>query len=203
MNTTTQPAERGATAASGPESGSPQRSGAWALVPLAAIGGAVSLSLGVYAQLHEPTYQGITTFGFRAVLPMKAWFTTVAFALVIVQIATALRMYDRISVPRSMPTWFPALHRWSGTVAFLFTLPVAYHCLWALGFDGTQLRTLVHGIAGAAFYGVFTTKMLALRSSRIPAASLPTLGGLLAAILTIVWLTSSLWFFTTIGFPGT
>ena len=28
-----------------------------------------------------------------------------------------------------MPRWVPFLHRWSGTAAFVLTLPVAYHCL--------------------------------------------------------------------------
>ncbi|MGI9646379.1 MAG: DUF6529 family protein, partial [Ilumatobacteraceae bacterium] len=48
----------------------------------------------------------------------------------------------------------------------------------------------------------FTTKMLALRSDRIPDKTLPVVGGLLAAIIVAIWWTSSWWFFTTIGFPG-
>ena len=132
----------------------------------------------------------------------QAWFTTGAFALVAVQVFTSLRMWDRVTVPRVMPAWFPALHRWSGTAAFLLTLPVAFHCLWALGFQDTTTRQLVHSVLGCAFYGAFTTKMLALRADRIPSWSLPILGGLLAAVLTGIWLTSSLWFFINIGFPG-
>jgi hypothetical protein len=174
-----------------------------ALLPLVAAGAAVAVAAGTYARVHEPTYQGIETFGFDAVLPMKAWFTTVAAALALVQLATALRMWDRIRMPRRRPSWLGAAHRWSGTLAFLFTLPVAYHCLWARGFDGTSTRTLVHGIAGCAFYGAFTTKMLALRSQRLPGWSLPVLGGVLVSLLTVLWLTSSLWFFTHVGFPGT
>jgi hypothetical protein len=174
-----------------------------ALLPLAAAGAAVAVSAGVYAGIHEPTYQGIETFGFRAVLPMKAWFTTVAFALALVQLLTALRMWDRIRIPRHRPAWLAPVHRWSGTLAFLFTLPVAYHCLWALGFDDTSPRTLVHGITGCAFYGAFTTKLLALRCRRVPAWSLPVLGGTLVALLTTIWLTSSWWFFTHVGLPGT
>jgi hypothetical protein len=177
--------------------------GAAALVPLAAAGAVVALAAGTYARVHEPTYQGITTFGFRAVLPMKAWFTTVAFALVLVQLYSALRMWDRIRIPRRRPAWLATAHRWTGTLAFLFTLPVAYHCLWSLGFDDTTVRTTVHGIAGCAFYGAFTTKMLALRSSRLPGWALPVVGGGLVALLTVLWLSSSLWYFTNVGFPGT
>ena len=87
-------------------------------------------------------------------------------------------------------------------MAFLLTLPVAYHCLWALGFQSFTTRQLVHSILGCAFYGVFTTKMLMLRSARLPGWALPVTGGLLAAVLTGLWLTSSLWFFTNVGFPG-
>lgn len=173
-----------------------------ALVATAVAGGLVSLSIGAYGRIHTPTGQGIVAFGFPAVLPMKAWFTTGAFALVLVQIATALRIYGRLPLPRTMPTWFPSLHRWSGTVAFLLTLPVAYHCLWALGFQSFTTRQLVHSILGCAFYGVFTTKMLMLRNDRLPGWALPAAGGLLAAVLTGLWLTSSLWFFTNVGFPG-
>jgi hypothetical protein len=174
-----------------------------ALVMPALAGAAVAVALGVYGRVHDPTNQGITTFGFRAVLPMKAWFGTVAAGLAIVQLLTALRMWDRISIPRAKPVWLAPLHRWSGTVAFLFTLPVAYHCLWALGFSDASARTFVHSLAGCVFFGAFSTKMLALRSDKVPPWSLPLLGGLLVVVLTMLWVTSSLWFFTTVGFPGT
>ncbi len=172
------------------------------LLPFVAVGGAVALAAGVYADVHDPTYEGITTFGFRAVLPMKAWFTTVAAALAIVQIVTALQMWGRLPSPIASHR-LPVIHRWSGTVAFLFTIPVAYHCLWALGLDTSSPRTLIHGIAGCAFYGAFTTKMLVLRSTRVPSWSIPVIGALLVAVLTVLWLTSSLWYFSNVGFPGT
>ena len=135
---------------------------------------------------------------------MKAWFTTGAFALALVQLFSALHLYGRLPLLRhTSPVWLSAAHRWSGTLAFLLTLPVAYHCLWALGFQSTGTRQLVHGMLGCAFYGAFTTKMLALRSRHLPRWALPVLGGGLVALLTGLWLTSSLWFFTNVGFPGT
>lgn len=101
-----------------------------------------------------------------------------------------------------VPGWASAAHRWLGTVAFLCTLPVAYHCLWALGFRTTDTRVVVHSILGCAFYGAFTTKMLVLHSRRMPAWALPGAGALLVVVLAAIRTTSSLWFFTTIGFPG-
>ena len=80
-------------------------------------------------------------------------------------------------------------------------MPVAYHCLWALGYQDTTLRVAAHSLLGTAFFGVFTTKMLVLRSDRVPARTLPVVGGLLATILVAIWWTSSFWFFTNVGFP--
>lgn len=176
--------------------------GAARLAVLAAVGGFVALAIGTYGRVHTPSGQGIVTFGFPAVLPMKAWFTTGAFALVAVQMVTALRMWGRLTLPREMPGWFPTLHRWSGMSAFVLTLPVAYHCLWALGFQDTTTRQLTHSVLGCVFYGAFTTKMLALRTDRLPGWSLAAVGGMLTASLTGLWLTSSLWYFTNVGFPG-
>ena len=175
------------------------RSATALLVPALA-GGAVALSLGVYAQVHEATGEPIVDLGFSSVLAMKAWLATAAFALAGFQLLSALRMYGRLALPRTMPRWLPAAHRWSGTAAFLVSLPVAYHCLWSLGLrSDAGARPLVHGVLGCAFYGAFTVKMLALRSDRMPRWAVPVLGGTLVALLTGLWLTSSLWYFTTVA----
>jgi hypothetical protein len=176
--------------------------GATGTLVAAGIGGAVALSLGVYGRLHTPTGLGIFDFGFGAVLPMKAWFTTAAAALVIAQLFTAAWMWGRVPGLGPAPRMASQAHRWFGTVAFVATLPVAYHCLWALGFQTTTTRVLVHSVLGCVFYGAFATKMLALHSQRVPDRVLPLAGGALAAILTGLWFTSSLWFFQNFGFPG-
>lgn len=172
------------------------------LLKYAAIGGLVAVSLGVYGQLHTQTGQGIFTFGFPAVLPMKAWFATAAALLALGQLASATWIFERLPGAGSAPKWIPPTHRWLGTVAFVVTLPVAYHCLWALGFQQTTTRVLFHSLFGCAFYGAFVTKMLVLRSTHLPGWALPIAGGLLVALLVGIWFTSSFWFFTTIGFPG-
>jgi Family of unknown function (DUF6529) len=101
------------------------------------------------------------------------------------------------------PTWIAPLHRWSGTAAFVLTLPVAFHCVWSLGFATDSTRKLVHSIAGCAFYGVFAAKMLSLRLPGLPSWTLPVLGGLLAAIVTGIWFGAALWYFTRTGVPLT
>ncbi|MEO1060823.1 MAG: DUF6529 family protein [Actinomycetota bacterium] len=172
------------------------------LLAVIAVGAAIAVSLGVYGRVHEPTGDTIATFGFPAVLPMKAWFATGAAALALAQLASAMWMYGRLPGAPSAPAWVGPVHRWSGTAAFLLTLPVAYHCLWALGFQDTDTRVLVHSILGCAFYGAFATKLLSLRVHRLPGMTLPVVGGSLVALLVGLWWTSSWWFFTNVGFPG-
>lgn len=172
------------------------------LVAAALAGGAVAVALGTYGRAHDPTGADITTFGFPAVLPMKAWFATAVFVLALAQVASALALWGRLPGVRAVPGWVAPLHRWSGTVAFVVSLPVAYHCLWSLGFQDTDTRVLAHSLVGCAFYGAFATKMLTLRLERTPAWVLPVIGGLLVTCVTALWFTSSLWFFTNVGFPG-
>ena len=67
-----------------------------ALLVVASVGAAVALALGVYAKVHTPTFQGIVAFGFPAVLPMKAWFTTIAASLALAQAVSAMWLYGRL-----------------------------------------------------------------------------------------------------------
>jgi hypothetical protein len=149
------------------------------------IGAALSVTLGVYGHEHTPTGRAITTFAFPTLLGMKAWLATGAAALGVVQALTALRIYGRI---RRGPTVraVTITHRVSGVSAVLLTLPVASHCLWSLGFDSYSTRVLVHSLMGCAFYGVFLTKMLAVRSRRLPPSALPVLGGVLFTVLVTI-----------------
>jgi hypothetical protein len=164
-------------------------------------GAAVALALGVYGREHEPAGQALFTLWFSATLNMKAWLATVALVLAIVQVILAARMYGKIG--RSpVPGWVGPTHRLCGTLALLVTLPVVYHCLWSLGFQTDSTRRYVHSVAGCVFYGAFTTKVLCVRSPRLPNWALPLVGGVLFACLVILWFTSSLWFFDNVGFPS-
>ena len=173
-----------------------------ALIPPALAGGAVAVALGVYGRVHDPTGARTVDLGFPSLGAMKSWLATAAFALALVQFTSALAMFGRLPGVRSAPGWVPFAHRWTGTAAFLISLPVAYHCLWSLGLQTTGARQIVHGVAGCVFYGAFATKLLALRARRLPGWGLPVVGGTLVASLTVVWLTSAFWFFTTVDFPA-
>jgi Family of unknown function (DUF6529) len=99
--------------------------------------------------------------------------------------------------------WVAPVHRWSGAVAFVLTVPVAFHCLWALGFATYDARVIAHGVAGCAFYGAYAAKMLGLRLRGLPGWLLPVLGGTVLSAIVLAWLTSALWFFTRPGLPLT
>lgn len=178
----------------------PQGRGRIALILL--VGAAVAVGLGVYGRVHDPTGRSLVTLFFTRTINLKVWFATVAFAAALFQLGSALRIYGKIGSGRA-PKWLRPGHRASGTVAFLFAIPVAYHCLWALGFQyQTGARVLIHGLAGCFFFGALASKVLIVRSRRLPSWSLPVVGGAVFTGLTVVWLTSSFWFFTTVSFPG-
>jgi hypothetical protein len=167
------------------------------------VGGLVAVALGVYAKVHNPAARPLFTLGFSGVLQMKTWLTTLAVALIIVQLGTALWMWGRLPGVGAGGASVGWVHRWSGSAAFVVTLPIAFHCLWSLGFGTGSARVVVHGVAGCAFYGAYAAKMLGLRVTGLPAQTLPLLGGLAVAAIVTLWLTAALWFFTRSGLPLT
>jgi hypothetical protein len=168
----------------------------------AVVGALVSLSLGIYGRTHTPTGRPLALLvGFTGLLPMKVWLATAAVVLAIFQVVSALWMYGRLPIKRKAPAGLSQWHRWSGAIAFVATLPVAYHCLWSLGYSTFDLRTALHSLFGCAFYGAFTTKMLALRAKKMPGWALPISGGLLFALLIGAWATAALWYFAQPGVP--
>ena len=166
------------------------------LFGIALAGAAVAVVLGVYGDAHTPTAEKPYTLFFSDTIQFKVWFATAAMVLAVVQVLLAMRIYGKLHWPRQAPPWLGDAHRLAGTVAFVLTLPVAYHCLWSLGFQSTDTRVLVHSLAGCFFYGIFVTKILAVRVHGLPGWTLPVVGGAVFTALVVVFLTSSVWFFT-------
>jgi hypothetical protein len=178
----------------------PVRSGAAGVLVAAAVGSLVAVGLGVYGRSHEAQFVAINVAGFSSGTAVKAWLATAAFLLALVQLGTAVSMYRRRRPPVvRAPAWVPVLHRWSGRSAVLVTVPVAVHCLYALGFQGGSTRVLLHSLLACFFYGVFATKMLVLQLPRSPRWAFPLFGGALFTAMTALWLSSAVWFFTTSG----
>jgi hypothetical protein len=169
-----------------------------AVLTCVAIGALVAVALGVFGKIHEPQYFSINLAGFSSGLAAKAWLSTLAVTLGLFQLASAFAMYRLIPGGRA-PAWIGTAHVWSGRLAVLVSVPVAVHCLYALGFQTYDNRVLFHSLFGCFFYGAFVTKMLLLTRKGLRAWVIPVAGGLVFFGLVYVWLTSALWFFDTNG----
>jgi Family of unknown function (DUF6529) len=172
---------------------------AFLLLPLTA-GAVVAVALGIYGKVHEPTGKALFPTPFPSYFAMKVWLTAIALAFALVQLGTALWMYGKLG--GRAPAWAGTLHRTTGIIAFLITVPVALHCLVALGFQTTDGRVVAHSLLGCLFYGAFVAKVLTLHSRRVPGWALPWVAGLLFAALVGVVATSAVWYFATIGVPS-
>lgn len=170
------------------------------LLIAATLGAAVALTLGIYGNSHDPASDLAITLGFSETISMKVWLATAALGFAVVQFLSALWMYGRLPLGKA-PENLSSVHRISGRLAFLISLPVAYHCLYQLGFQDTDTRVLAHSLLGCTFYGAFAAKLVVVRSKSLPGAALPIAGGLVFAVLVAVWLTSGLWFIDQNGFP--
>ncbi|GAA1363541.1 DUF6529 family protein [Streptomyces beijiangensis] len=167
------------------------------LVP-ALVAAAVAVGLGVYGKQHDPAGTAFNLAGFSSTSAVKAWLATTAIVFALVQLFSALAMYGRLP-GLSGATWTAPLHRWSGRIAFLLAVPVAVHCLYALGYQTYSTRVMWHSLFGCFFFGAFSAKMLLLRAERLPNWLIPVVGGLVLVVLTVIWWTSALWFFRTVG----
>jgi Family of unknown function (DUF6529) len=169
---------------------------AWLAVPLVLFA-LITLTVGLVARqtIREPYSTPFFNLFFSDTLHMKAWLVTAAVILACSQLLTAARIYEVLRFPPK-GRLYHSVHRWSGRAAILLTLPVAYHCVFLLGFGTHSPRVLIHSLLGSALYGAVVAKVLIVRSSRFAHWVLPVAGALLFSILLGLWLTSALWFFT-------
>jgi hypothetical protein len=188
------------------DSGPPKRM----TVPLTgfAVGAVVALLIGVLGTVHDPTFAGTTTLGFRTVIDMKVVLSAAIAVLAVLQLVGALWIYGKLGI--TAPSWVGTAHRICGAIAFVLIIFVAYHCLWTLGVEfGTSAngkpvptRTIVHDILGCAVVGALVVKVVAVRSRRAPGWFLPVAGGLLFTLLIGAVLTSAVWYIGAKGWPG-
>lgn len=146
-------------------------------------------------------YADVMESVFTTAVAGKAWLATLAIALAVVQVSTGARIFGRLGgVLRIEPGTAARVHRWSGRLAVLATLPIVFHCVTILGFQTTDTRVAVHSVVGSAVYGVLAGKLLVLRGRGFPGWALPVAGGTLFTVLAVMWLTSSWWYFTEVRF---
>jgi hypothetical protein len=167
----------------------------WLALPLVVLA-LIALTVGLVASrsVRQPYTARFFHPFFADVLQMKAWLVTAAVILACGQLLTAARIYELLRFPPK-GHFYHAVHRWSGRAAILLTLPVAYHCIFLLGFSSESPRVLIHSLLGSVLYGAVVAKVLIVRSSRFASWVLPVAGGLLFSILLGLWLTSALLFF--------
>ena len=158
-----------------------------------ALGALVAVALGIYGNVHDPASDLSITLGFKDTITMKVWLASIAVLFALAQLFSALWMYGKLPFG-SRPAWLGNAHRISGRLAFLFSLPVAYHCLYQLAFQDTTTRVLAHSLLGCLFYGAFAAKVTVVRSHNLPGVALPVAGGLVFTMLVAVWLTSGFWY---------
>jgi hypothetical protein len=149
----------------------------------------------------ESTYTDLVTSVFSAPIAFKAWFATAALFFGVLQVATGARIFGKLRqfVPVAPPR-VNRIHRWSGRLAILCTLPVAFHCIFILGFQTTDARVFAHSLIGSFIYGVFVVKVWFVRDRDHPRWVVPIVGGTLFTVLVALWSTSSLWYFTQVRF---
>ena len=147
------------------------------------------------------TYSNAVMWVFSTTIAGKVWLATAAVILAVVQVSTGARIFGKLQriVPFGRP-YVNRVHRWSGRLAVLLTLPVAFHCIFILGFQTTSARVLAHSILGSFVYGVFTVKVFFVHDRMHPRWVLPVVGGTMASVLAGLWLTSAFWYFTNVHF---
>jgi hypothetical protein len=173
-----------------------RRSARWLIAPLLAFS-FFALLAGFLAKAYGPSAGSYIDLFFSDTIHMKAWLASGAAAFAVFQIFSAAWIYGKL--PWRKPGWVNRAHRWSGRIAFTLTLPVAYHCIFMLGFQSGSPRVLAHSLGGSAFFGAFAAKVTIVKLKRFPVLVLPLAGGAVFAVLIAVWYTSSVWFFRLVG----
>jgi uncharacterized protein DUF6529 len=169
-------------------------------VPLIALlcGAVVAVLLGVNDRRHPGGAEPLK-LGFGSVIQMKTVLSFAIGVLLLVQLLLALWMYGKLG--RSAPGWVGPVHRTTGYVAVLVSLPVAYNCLLSFGIQTYETRVLAHALLGCAVYGAFVVKVFAVHSHSSPGWFLPVAGGLFFALFMAAVLTSAVWYSVQYGFP--
>jgi uncharacterized membrane protein len=149
----------------------------------------------------ESTYVDLVTSVFSTPIAFKAWFATAAAVLAVVQVLTGARIFGKLQpLVRIPPPRVNRIHRWSGRLAILATVPVAFHCIFILGFQTSDARVFLHSLLGTFVYGLVAVKVWYVRDRDHPRWTVPIAGATLFTVLVALWSTSSLWYFTEVEF---
>ena len=151
-----------------------RRSARWVAVPIVVFA-LFALTAGVVArEAGGPRGRYFDLF-FSDTIHMKVWLASAALAAGVFQLFSAAWIFRKL--PWRKPRWINAAHRWSGRLAFVLALPVAYHCIFQLGFQTGTTRAYVHSLLGSAFFGAYAAKVTIVKLKRFPTPVLLIAGG--------------------------
>jgi hypothetical protein len=172
----------------------------WLAIPFL-IFAVVSLGIGELSARTVRQPYGAPYFSlylFSDPLHMKIWLTTASAVLACFQLLTSARMYKVVRFP-PQGRFYNIVHRWSGRTAIALTVPVAYHCIFLLGFGTYDARVYIHSLLGCMLYGAFLAKVIFVEFRRWPGWAIPVAGGTLFTLLIGLWLTTFPYFVSTFG----
>jgi hypothetical protein len=138
----------------------------------------------------------VDTIGFlnrvtgHQLLLWKVIVTSTVFTLAGLQVLLAARFYGRSTVPPISGGAAARLHRWSGRVALVLAVVVAYACVAGPAGPTSPTRVLLHSIFGIAAFVVLTVKFLLLRVIKAGEKALPVAGVSLFLVFAAIWATS-------------
>jgi hypothetical protein len=149
----------------------------------------------------DSTFTDLMTSVFSSAIAGKVWLATAAVVLAAIQVSTGARIFGKLKgVVRIEYPALGRIHRWSGRLAILCTLPVAFHCIFIIGFQTSNARVLAHSLVGTFIYGAIAVKLCFVRDRALPGWVLPAAGGGLFTLLIALWSTSALWYLTQVRF---
>ncbi|EGX56800.1 hypothetical protein SZN_26039 [Streptomyces zinciresistens K42] len=176
---------------------------------VAVIGLVVAVPVAVAAAIwltgrHQSPQYGTGLFGAQgaAAVTLKARLGTALFALALVQLLLGVWMYGRLPGLTPGRRRVRASHRAVGWLAFLLSVPIAYHCVRTYGVETASTRVLLHSAAGCVLYGAFVAKVLVVRSRRLPGWMLPATGSVLFGAIGVLWYSAALWALNGFTVPG-
>ena len=118
-----------------------------------AAGAAASVALGAYSVAHEPSGRDFVLYGFDSSAEWKNALTLVVAVLLVVQAAIGFKLAGLFGLRPAGRLWLSELRRLIATVAVGLSLPVAFHCVWVLGFGSDSPVGALHSILGCIAYG--------------------------------------------------
>ncbi len=134
-----------------------------------AVGAAVAVALGVYSVLHQPTGRDFVLYGFESAASWKNALTLVVALLLVAQAALSFKLAGLFGLRATTRPWLSELRCLLATLAVGFSLPVAFHCVWVLGFGSDSPAITLHSILACVAYGCVVAALWPERSERIHA----------------------------------